>query len=149
MNGFVMERMSDERSNTMDREQAKQEVRRLAGAWIVAELRGDTAFLEQTLADDFMAVGPLGFLLTKQEWIGRHASGNMTYNALTLDEVTVRLYDQVAVLIGRKVQDAAYRGNSVTAQLRTTVVLVRQGGNWRLVGVHMSPIGQPPGFARS
>jgi hypothetical protein len=132
----------------MDREPAEQEVARLADAWIAAELHGDTAYLERTLSDDFMAVGPLGFVLTKREWIGRHQSGNMTYEALTLDEVRVRVYDHAAVLIGRKVQDAAYRGNSVKAQLRTTVVLVRRGGEWQLVGVHMSPIGAPPSFAQ-
>jgi hypothetical protein len=131
----------------MDRELAKQEVTRLADAWIAAELRGDVAFLERTLADDFTAVGPLGFVLSKREWIGRHLSGNMAYKALALDEITVRIYDRAAVLIGRKVQDAAYRGNSVKAQLRTTVVLVHQG-EWQLVGVHMSPIGAPPSFAQ-
>jgi hypothetical protein len=132
----------------MDREHAEQEVARFAEVWIVAELRGDIAFLERTLTDDFMAVGPLGFVLTKREWIGRHQSGNMTYKALALDEITVRIYDQAAVLIGREVQDAAYRGNSVKAQLRTTVVLVRRGGEWQLIGVHMSPIGAPPSFAQ-
>lgn len=133
----------------MDREQAEQEVRRLADAWITAELHEDTAFLERTLADDFVAVGPLGFMLTKQEWIGRHQSGGVTYSALALDEVTVRLYDGTAALIGRQVQDAAYRGNSVgMAQLRTTVMLVHQRGDWQLAGAHMSTIGQPPSFAR-
>lgn len=52
-----------------------------------------------------------------------------------------------AVVIGRQVQDAAYRGNRVTAQRRIAAVLVRQRGDRRLVGVHMSPIGQPPSFA--
>jgi ketosteroid isomerase-like protein len=132
----------------MDREHAEQEVVRLADVWIAAELRGDSAFLERMLADDFVAVGPLGFMLTKREWIGRHESGNMKYDALDLDEVTVRIYGQAAVLIGRKVQDAAYRGNSVKAQLRTTVVLVHQGGDWQLVGVHMSPITPPPSFVQ-
>jgi hypothetical protein len=132
----------------MDREHAEQEVARVAEAWIAAELRGDIAFLERALAGDFMAVGPLGFMLTKREWIGRHQSGNMKYDALALDEVTVRVYDRAAVLIGRMVQDAAYRGNSVQAQLRSTVVLVSQGAAWQVVGVQMSPIGQPPSFAQ-
>jgi hypothetical protein len=132
----------------MDRDHAEQEVARLADAWIAAELRGDNAFLERTLADDFVAVGPLGFILTKREWIGRHQSGNLTYNALALDEVTVRIYDEAAVLIGRQVQDASYQGNSVAAQLRTTVVLVQRRGDWHVVGLHMSPIGQPPRFAQ-
>lgn len=132
----------------MDREQAEREVRRLADAWIGAEMRGDTDFIERTLADDFMAVGPLGFMLTKQEWLQRHASGNMQYTSLTLDEVTVRVYDEAAILIGRQAQDATFRGNSVKADLRLTAVLIHQQGQWRLVGVQMSPIGQPPAFAR-
>ena len=133
----------------MDREYVEQEVARLADVWIAAELRGDTAFLEQTLADDFVAVGPLGFMLTKTEWIGRHQSGDLKYTSLILDEVTVRTYGGAAVLVGRQGQDATYRGNPIKARLRTTVVLVQQQGRWQLAGVHMSPIGQPPSFARS
>jgi hypothetical protein len=60
----------------MNREQIEQEVARLADAWATAELQRDTAFLVRTLADDFIGVGPLGFLLTKQEWIARHQTGD-------------------------------------------------------------------------
>jgi ketosteroid isomerase-like protein len=133
----------------MNREHAEQEVARLADAWVTAELHGDTAFLERTLADDFIGVGPLGFMLTKQNWIARHQSGDMKYGSLDLDEVKVRDYDDAAILIGRQTQDAAYRGNSVKAQLRTTMVLVRLQGRWQLASLHMSSIGQPPSFARS
>jgi hypothetical protein len=132
----------------MNRVPVEYEVARLAEAWVTAELHGDTAFLERTLAEDFIGIGPLGFMLSKREWIARHQSGDLTYEALTLDEVRVRVYDEAAVVTGRQVQKAAYRSTSVEAQLRTTLVLVHQQGQWRLASVHFSSIGQAPSFAR-
>ncbi len=133
----------------MNREQIEQEVLRLADAWTTAELRGDTAFLETLLTDDFIGIGPLGFMLTKQEWLARHRSGDLKYEAFTLDEVKVRVYSDAAVLTGRQVQNAAYRGNPLPGQFRTTLVFVQQLEQWRLAGLQLSTIGQPPGFAQS
>ncbi|HVC81824.1 MAG TPA: nuclear transport factor 2 family protein [Chloroflexota bacterium] len=133
----------------MNLEHIGQEVARLADAWAAAELRGDTAFLDRTLEDDFIGVGPLGFMLTKREWLARHQSGDLKYDSLDLDEVKVRGYNEAAVLIGRQTQDVAYRGNSIKAQLRATLVLVHQQGHWRLASLHLSSIGQAPDFARS
>ncbi len=133
----------------MNQEHAEQEVLRLADAWATAELRGDTAFLERTLVDDFIGIGPLGFILTKQEWLARHQSGDLKYESFTLDEVKVRVYNDAAVLTGRQVQNGAYRGNSIQAQFRTTLVFVQQQGQWRLASLQLSTIGQPPPFTRS
>ena len=133
----------------MNREHAEQEVTRLADAWVTAELHGDTAFLEQALTDDFIGIGPLGFMLTRQEWLARHQSGELKYDSLDLDEVKVRVYNEAAVLTCRQVQNAAYRGNSIQAQLRTTLVLVHLQGQWQLASLHLSPIGQAPNFTRS
>lgn len=133
----------------MNREQAEQEVMKLAEAWVAAETRGDVAFLERTLTDDFIGIGPLGFMLTKQEWIGRLQSGDLKYESLTLDEARVRMYNDAAILTARQVQNAAYRGNSINAQFRTMLVFVYQRGLWQLAGLQLSTIGQPPPFARS
>jgi ketosteroid isomerase-like protein len=133
----------------MNQEHAEQEVLRQADAWATAELRGDTAFLERILADDFIGIGPLGFMLTKQEWLARHQSGDLKYESFTLDEVKVRVYNDAAVLTGRQIQNGAYRGNSIQAQFRTTLVFVQQQGQWRLASLHLSPIGQPPPFTQS
>jgi ketosteroid isomerase-like protein len=133
----------------MNREQTEQEVAQLADTWATAELQGDTAFLEKHLADDFVGVGPLGFLLSKQQWLARHQSGDMKYTAHTLDEIKVRAYAEAAIGIGRLTQEATYRGNPSNAQMRTTLVFVHQQGQWQLAGLHFCNIGQPPPSARS
>jgi ketosteroid isomerase-like protein len=133
----------------MNRDQIEQEVARLADAWATAELQSDTAFLERTLADDFVGVGPLGFLLTRQEWLARLQSGDLKYDTHTLDEVKVRTYNETAILIGRLTQEAFYRGNPINAQLRTTLVFINQREQWQLAGLHLCNIGKPPSFARS
>jgi ketosteroid isomerase-like protein len=133
----------------MNRENTEQEVLRLADAWATAELRGDTTFIESTLADDFIGIGPLGFMLTRQEWLARHTSGDLKYESFSLDEVKVRMYNDAAILTGRQVQNAAYRGNSIQGQFRTTLVFVQQQGQWRLASLQLSTIGQPPNFSQS
>jgi len=133
----------------MNRENTEQEVLRLADTWATAELRGDTTFLESTLADDFIGIGPLGFMLTRQEWLARHQSGDLKYESFSLDEVKVRMYNDAAILTGRQVQNAAYRGNSIQGQFRTTLVFVQQQGQWRLASLQLSTIGQAPSFTQS
>jgi ketosteroid isomerase-like protein len=133
----------------MNKQQTAQEIIRLAETWTAAELRGDTAFIEKTLADDFIGIGPLGFLLNKQQWLERHRSGDMKYETLALDEAQVRLYSGVAILIGRTVQNSNFRGHGVQAQLRTTLVFVQQQETWQLASLHYCGIGQPPTFTQA
>lgn len=130
----------------MNREQTEQEVSRLVDAWAAAEPQGDVAFLERVISDDFVGVGPLGFLLTKQEWLARHESGELKYRVHTFGDVNVRIYDGAAIVIGRLTQEATYRGNPINAQLRTTLIFVHQDGQWRLAGLQFSAMGQfqPP-----
>ena len=127
-------------------EQTEQAVTRLVDAWAVAELGRDTAFLESALADDFLGIGPLGFMLTKQEWLARHQSGELRYTAFSVDEVKVRVYTEAALVTCRQVQQATYRGTPVPGQFRASLMVVRQDGRWRLAGLQLSAMGQfqPP-----
>ena len=61
----------------------------------------------------------------------------------------MRVYNDAAILIGRQVQKAAYRGNPIQGQFRITLVFVQQQGLWRLASLQLSTIGQPPGFTQS
>ena len=124
-----------------------EQVKRLAADWVAAELKSDAAALGQILADDFAAVGPRGFVLSKADWIQRLASGDLKYEALDLGDVAARLYGETVVLIGVSTQKASYQGHDAQGQFRITMIWVNQQGNWKLAGAHLSPMaGPPPGF---
>ncbi len=115
-----------------------EQLDKFTGDWATAELRGDTAFLERNLADDFVGVGPYGFLLTKNEWLERHESRKLRYEFFRLDEVRVRLYGEVAVMIARQMTKGKYEDNDLPDSLRATLFFAQQEGRWLLAGIHMS-----------
>jgi ketosteroid isomerase-like protein len=126
----------------------QQELKRVLEEWAAAEQRGDTAFLERTLADDFIGVGPRGFTLTKEQWLDRHEAGSLRYESFGLDEVEVRPYGDAAVTVCRQSAEGVYEDENgrydIHEQFRATLVFVKQHGRWLLAGLQLSPIlGRP------
>ena len=123
------------------------QVERLGEEWEAAELRGDTVMLGRILADDFVAVGPRGFTLGKEQWLSRHDSGNLTYKAFEWDEATVRVHGDAALMVGRETASAVYEDGEVRHeiqdQFRATLVFMEEQGRWLLLGLHLSPIAGP------
>jgi ketosteroid isomerase-like protein len=119
----------------------------LGERWTDAELRADVATLDGLAADDFQLVGPLGFVLDKQQWLGRYRSGAFVTHSLSWTDVDVRDYGDAAVAVGVLEQEAAFQGRPSNGKFRVTQVLVRDGESWRIAGLHYSPIGAftPPG----
>jgi uncharacterized protein (TIGR02246 family) len=124
------------------------EVEGLGEDWAAAELGGDAASLGEILANDFVGVGPRGFMLTKDQWLSRHETGSLRYQSFGLDEVQVRLYGDAAVTVCRQSADGVYEGENgrfeINEQFRATLVFVKQEGRWRLASLQLSPIlGRP------
>ncbi|HEU5430058.1 MAG TPA: nuclear transport factor 2 family protein [Thermomicrobiales bacterium] len=117
----------------------------LAQAWAKAERDGDIGFVDRTFTDDFLAVGPRGFVLTKAQWIDRIQSGDLRYESIELDDLSTRRYDDAAIVVAREQQRATYRGHDASGQFRTTLVFIRAGNAWRLASLQFSPIAPPPG----
>lgn len=125
-----------------------ERLEKLGEDWAAAEGRGDTGFLARVLADDFVAVGPRGFMLTKEQWLSRHDAGNLVYESFEWDEVRVRVHGGAAVMIGRQTAEGRYEDGDVRHeirdQFRASLVFVEGEKGWLLLGLHLSPIAAPP-----
>ncbi len=124
-------------------EDVEATIRRLGDEWVRAERHGDTRVLSQHFADDFIGVGPRGFLLTKEQWLERLETGDLTYETLTWDDVHVRIYGDAAIAIGVQTSKAAYKGVPIEGRFRETHIYVREDGRWRLAGLQLSPMAGP------
>jgi hypothetical protein len=80
-----------------------------------AEQDADTAALDQIAAADFRQAGPAGFVLDKQQWLGRYIAGSLITSSLAWDDVEVRDFGQPAISTGRHTQRASYQGHPAGA----------------------------------
>jgi ketosteroid isomerase-like protein len=125
-----------------------QTVESFLAEWTDAERTGDTDTLDALLTDDFVGVGPLGFVLPKQAWLSRFAGG-LVYDSFTLEEVQSRQHGDAAVVTARQVGRGTIQGNPLPFEaVRATLTLVGPADHWHMAGIHMSFIagtaGAPP-----
>jgi ketosteroid isomerase-like protein len=116
-------------------------------AWAAAERREDVAALDDLLDDDFVAVGPRGFILNREQWLDRYRSGSLENDAFDWQDVSVRHYGDAAVAIGVQTQQAAHQGHQTSGRFRVSHVYVRKGDRWLIANIQLSgPIPDiPPG----
>jgi ketosteroid isomerase-like protein len=127
----------------------EDQVRQLDQRWADAEQRGDTDTLATLTTDDFTLIGPLGFVLNKQQWLDRYRTGDLVTKALDWNGAEIRDYGDCAVVVGVHIQKAAYRGNRVDGEFRSTHIAIRRDDRWLLAGIQLSPIAAPPTFAQN
>jgi ketosteroid isomerase-like protein len=115
--------------------------------WAAAESTGDTGALADLVTDDFRVVGPVGFILDRQQYLGRYRGG-FSPESVAWDDVTVRDYGSAAVTIATVTQKASFQGQRADGQFRVVHVFVKAGDRWQIANVQYSMIGGPSPFAR-
>ena len=110
-----------------------------------AQLAADVAALDALISDDLLFVGPDGQLATKRQDLESHESGVVRFREHVPEELRVRRVGPdvaVAVLGARLAVEVA--GVMHRGTFRYTRVWAREGGEWRVVGGHVSGVSGAP-----
>jgi ketosteroid isomerase-like protein len=98
-----------------------------------ASLRRDSDFSLRTLAEDYVAITPLGQVTTKEETISARRSGQLRYQAMNVTDMVVRVYGDTAVVTARADVKGHQLGEDFSGPYRYTRVWVRRNGQWQTV----------------
>ncbi|MBY5816696.1 nuclear transport factor 2 family protein [Rhizobium leguminosarum] len=109
--------------------------------WSEAERRGSALDLLEVLADQFVGVGPVGFVLSRETWVARFADG-WAYESLVLDDVTFRGAGDWRIGVGTVSQEGVFQGRRTEGRFRATFVL--DIGHGKVVAIQFTPIAEPP-----
>jgi ketosteroid isomerase-like protein len=122
---------------------ATNDILALVDRWAAAEQGNDAGQLDGLLADDFVGVGPLGFVLTRQQWLERFGNGleNRTFK---VEDPHVHDHGSAAVVVGVDNQETSFRGGDNSGRFRLTLTAVRPADRWRVASVHIGPLQGPP-----
>jgi ketosteroid isomerase-like protein len=115
----------------------------LVRRWAAAEKRDDPEALDGLLADDFVGVGPFGYLLTRDQWLAHFGNG-LVNRAFAVEDPQVRDYGTAAVVVGVQAQQTSHAGGDNSGRFRLTLVAARQQDRWVIANVHIGPLQGPP-----
>jgi len=96
-----------------------------------AALHRDAAFSERTLADDYVAISPLGQIISKADTVAARKSAQLRYDSIDISEMVVRLYGgNTAIVTARADVKGTELGEEFSGPYRFTRVWVRRNGRW-------------------
>ncbi len=108
-------------------------LRTLETEWDQALYRRDVTFIEQVLADEFVATYPDGTRGDKAKELALVAAFNQKVDSSTHDDMTVRIYGDTAVVWFTLRLTGPKNGEPTVLLLKYVDVFVRRDGRWQCV----------------
>jgi ketosteroid isomerase-like protein len=109
-------------------------------AWKQAVVKRDVSALQHLYADEYMSVDQEGMTWNKKEDIEIDTAGVSRLSTYKLEDLTVRIYGDVAVVTGRNSATGKVLDREAKAQNRFTDVFVKRDGRWQCVHSQTTPI---------
>jgi len=98
-----------------------------------ASLQRDSEFSQRTLAEDYVAITPLGQVTTKQDSVSARKNRQLRYDSIDVSDMVVRLYGDTAVVTARADVKGHQLGEDFSGPYRYTRIWVRRSGHWQAV----------------
>jgi ketosteroid isomerase-like protein len=96
-------------------------------------MRGDRAFVDDLLTDDWTSTDYQGRIWTKANVLALFGPNGPTFTKVEIDVDRVRLLGDVAVVTGRSVSAGRFEGRDINVTQRYMDIYVRRDGRWRVV----------------
>jgi ketosteroid isomerase-like protein len=118
-------------SSTVINAGEQQAVEKLDDELFAADLKGDAAFFEKNLADDYVRIDAHGEMRNKAETVDRYKSGLRKLDALDLKKREVRMFGNTAIVTREDSAKGRVGSNEFSGTYRKTVVYVKgKNGQW-------------------
>ena len=111
---------------------------RLEVEWNDAHLRGDSAVMDRLYSNDVVVVVPGMRVMTKADALGMLTSARMKFDRYETSETQIRVYGDLAVVIGRLRRTRVVAGTKVDDDWRFTKVYLRRDNRCQVVSFHAS-----------
>ncbi len=139
----------DKDDDRRPRSDAKREIAALEAQLNAAIVMADQQFFDRVFADDFTHTNHAGVFRTKAQWMANHKFGaeqpaKSTYDTFDVDDLSVRVYGNTAVVTGRSTpRGRDSKGGAITGRYRFIRVWVKRQGHWQVVAFQGTRVAPP------
>lgn len=109
-------------------------------AWTDAHLHGDFAALAHLMAADYRRIEQDGSVQDKAAVLAAYSPDHRHWDYAAGDEYDVRLYGDIALVIGRWTGRGVNHGQPFDYAARFLSVYIRRAGRWQMLAEQSTPI---------
>jgi len=117
---------------------------RLSDAWDKAIVRKDEKAIAGNMAEDFRIIDGYGNVDGKAGFVADILDPKLTIDPYTVEEFSVRLYGDTALLSGRTHMTGKHDGKPFESNYRYIDIYVRTKDTWHIVSVQITKSGSDP-----
>lgn len=125
---FAQARVKNGRATDAERELVK-----INKGYDKALVSGDIAALEVIFGDEFIYTSTSGEVVSKQQQLELFRTGALKIESGVSDQVQVRLYGNLALVLGRFIAKGQFQGDAFESTERYTSVWLKRSGRWQLI----------------
>jgi hypothetical protein len=118
----------------------EESVRSLQDRVNAALLASDWETLNDLVAPDARMIGPKGFMIDRDTWIGVHQESEYQQVRLQPAETEVHTYDRAGIRLDVVDSECLYKGETHAGRFRVTQVWVTDHDRWQLAAVQYTAL---------
>ncbi len=107
-----------------------------------AAMKGDASVYEKLVSDDYVSIGITGMVSTKADLIANYKSGKTKFDSINPKDTKIRVYGDVAIVIGTADVKGHTGNTDISGQYRSTRVWLKRNGKWQSVSFQATRVQQ-------